>query len=223
MEGVRSIMFCPSCGSEENQLNQYCRVCGANLNSVRVALEKPEEITASAISARDEIGRAVAAKIKETQSVSELRQVTWELLPVVAEFLESPAEKQSKREEKRLERIRSGVITTSVGLGITLLFLFVSLTIKPDALLFAPIGLLVFLIGLGIVINGLVFSVARKNAAEQSTDADRQKLLAQLSGASKIPPVQFASPERKTFSSSVTEHTTHQLSDKPAMMRPFKP
>lgn len=214
-------MFCPNCGSEESPLNQYCRACGANLNAVRAALERPDEITASAIGAREEIGRAVAAKIKETQSVAELRQLTWELLPLVTEFLESPDEKRAKREEQRLKRIRSGVITSAVGLGITLLVVLVGPVIKPDMLLLAPIGLLVFLIGLGIIINGLLFSVSRKKLPEQSTDAGKEKLLAQLSGTSKIPPVQFASPERRTaVPSSVTEHTTHQLSDKPVMLRP---
>ncbi len=74
-------MFCPSCGLEERQLNQFCRACGADLRNVRFALEKPDNITASAVSAREEIGRAVAAKIRETNSANELKKVAENVLP----------------------------------------------------------------------------------------------------------------------------------------------
>jgi hypothetical protein len=41
-------MFCPNCGSEERQRGRFCRVYGTDLCSVRLALEKPDVITASA-------------------------------------------------------------------------------------------------------------------------------------------------------------------------------
>jgi hypothetical protein len=53
-------MYCPSCGSEERQLSQYCRACGTDLRVVRNSLERPDAITASAVSAREQIGLAVA-------------------------------------------------------------------------------------------------------------------------------------------------------------------
>ena len=56
-------MFCPSCGSEERQVSQFCRACGLDMRAVRVTLEKPDAITASAVSARDEIGHAIAVII----------------------------------------------------------------------------------------------------------------------------------------------------------------
>ena len=76
-------MFCPSCGFEERNTTQYCRACGADLRMVRVALEKPDNITQSAVSARDEIGRAIAAKIRETQSTYELKKVAEDVLPEI--------------------------------------------------------------------------------------------------------------------------------------------
>ncbi|MDQ3749938.1 MAG: zinc ribbon domain-containing protein, partial [Acidobacteriota bacterium] len=103
-------MFCPSCGLEERQLNQFCRACGADLRPVRNALERPDNITQSAASARDEIGRAVAAKIREFKSAKELAEVAEEVLPEIEKFLESP-------EEKRLRRIRNGMMVASIGLG----------------------------------------------------------------------------------------------------------
>jgi len=61
-------MFCPECGIEERHSNQFCRACGSDLRRVRSAVESPDTITASAVSARDEIGRAIAAKIRETRT-----------------------------------------------------------------------------------------------------------------------------------------------------------
>ena len=65
-------MFCPSCGSEERQVSQFCRACGADLRAVRATLEKPDAITASAVSARDEIGHAIADRIRELNQTLEL-------------------------------------------------------------------------------------------------------------------------------------------------------
>src|SRR6266480_1824044 len=104
-------MFCPSCGSEERQASQFCRACGTDLRGVRVGLERPDSITASAISAREEIGRAVAEKIREMEDARYMRRFAQYVLPKVDKFLESP-------EEKRLRRLRSGMITTLVGLAV---------------------------------------------------------------------------------------------------------
>ncbi len=59
-------MFCPSCGMEERFSNQFCRACGTDLRAVRLQLEKPANITQSAAMARDEVGRAIAAKVRKT-------------------------------------------------------------------------------------------------------------------------------------------------------------
>ncbi len=108
-------MFCPSCGLKEGQLNQFCRACGADLRSVRMMLERPDNITVSAISAREEIGRAFAAKIRETKSTSDLKKVAENVLPEIEKFLESPV-------EKRLRRIRAGVVMSAIGIGAALTF-----------------------------------------------------------------------------------------------------
>src|SRR6185369_3315944 len=103
-------MFCPSCGSEERQASQYCRACGTDLRVVRVSLERPDTITASAVTAREEISRAVAQKIREVQDAHELKKIAEDVLPEIEKFLESP-------EEKKLRRIRAGVIVAASGLG----------------------------------------------------------------------------------------------------------
>src|SRR5512134_485138 len=106
-------MFCAGCGLEEVQWNQFCRSCGVDMRMIRNAMAMPDTITASAASAREEIGRAVAAKIRETRSAKELAKVTEEVLPEIEKFLESP-------EEKRLRRMRVGMILSSVGLGVAI-------------------------------------------------------------------------------------------------------
>src|SRR5947207_8378550 len=112
-------MFCPSCGSEERQASQYCRACGTDLRAVRVSMEHPDSITASAVSAREEIGRAVAQQIRQVEDAHELKKVAEDVLPQIEKFLESP-------EEKRLRRMRAGVILSSIGAGATIGMLIMS-------------------------------------------------------------------------------------------------
>src|SRR5881296_467067 len=106
-------MYCPSCGSEERQASQFCRACGTDLRPVRVSLERPDSITASAVSAREDIGRAVADRIRGVEDAYELKKVAEDVLPQIEKFLESP-------EEKRMRRIRAGIITGATGLGVAL-------------------------------------------------------------------------------------------------------
>src|SRR2546428_8075607 len=112
-------MFCPSCGSEERQASQYCRACGTGLRPVRVSLERPGSVTASAGSAREEIGRAVADKIREVEDSRDLKRVAEDVLPQIEKFLES-------YEEKRLRRVRAGVIVATSGFGTGILGLIMS-------------------------------------------------------------------------------------------------
>src|SRR5438309_10625132 len=106
-------MFCPSCGSEERQASQYCRACGTDLRSVRVSLERPDSVTASAVSAREEIGRAVAQKIREVEDTRDLQRVAEDVLPKVDKFLED-------QKGEGLRRRRAGGVTAASGLGATI-------------------------------------------------------------------------------------------------------
>src|SRR5215831_19203889 len=143
-------MFCPSCGSEERQASQYCRACGTDLRAVRVSLERPDSITASAVSAREEIGRAVAQKIREVEDARELKRVAEDVLPEIEKFLES-------YEEKKLRRVRAGVIVAASGLGAAVFMILMSKFLHdPDAeslLGFAGLGITAFLIGIGLIVN----------------------------------------------------------------------
>src|ERR1051325_3697854 len=199
-------MFCPSCGSEERQASQYCRACGTDLRPVRVSLERPDSITASAVSAREEIGRAVAQKIREVQDARELKKVADHVLPQIKKFLESP-------EEKRLRRMRAGVVVSSIGVGVTtMMALLGSIAREADVQGFmggAGLGILLFFIGLGLLLNAFFFTRPRKDITDHSADAQTQHGL----DAGYNPP-QLRSPTTSNLAApvgSVTENTTLHL------------
>ena len=206
-------MYCPTCGSEERQLSQYCRACGTDLRSVRRGLERPDTITASAVSAREQISQALADKIRQMESAKDLERVAEDVLPQLEKFLESP-------EEKRLRRVRAGVITGLVGLGVSLVIFLASLE-AHDLIPFIALGLILFFVGLGIVINGLAFTIPRKTFADRTDEARSQRELEsgmqsaapvnQLSSSSQSTNDLADSTDRIMSRQSVTEHTTHQL------------
>lgn len=202
-------MFCPSCGLEEGQLNQFCRACGADLRPVRTALARPDSITASAASAREEIGRAIAAKIRESQSAEELAVVAEEVLPEIEKFLESP-------EEKRLRRMRNGTVVACVGVGTAIGFFIASLLMGDKGVFFfVGAGIVTFFIGLSLVLNGLLLTVPGRRPANKSPEAESQRAL-------DVPEPQtneLLLPETNDIFSSVTEHTTHQLKEKQPIPR----
>jgi hypothetical protein len=212
-------MFCPSCGSEERQATQFCRACGTDLRAVRTSLEKPDSITASAVSAREEIGRAMADKIREVQDTRDLKRVAEDVLPQIEKFLES-------YEEKRLRRVRAGVIVAASGLGTGLLGMAMALALTgPDAesaLVIVGLGAVAFAIGLGLVLNGVAFTRPRKGLEDLSSEARSQNLLdtdyasPQLK-VGEAPPSfrsQTTSNLNQPSGASVTEGTTHHLSSK---------
>lgn len=210
-------MFCPNCASEERQATQFCRACGTDLRAVRVSLDRPDSITASAVTAREEIGRAIAQKIRELETARDLEHVAEDVLPQIEKFLES-------HEEKRLRRIRAGVVTAASGLGTLILGLVLASVIYGNVgqsltIGGAGLGLLMFLVGLGFVLNGLRFTRPR-GLEDHSSEAEMQNLL----DAGYLPPQTSSSGEgptslrsqttsnlSQTSGSSVTEHTTHHL------------
>ena len=204
-------MYCPTCGSEERQLSQYCRACGTDLRAVRLGLEQPDAITASAVSAREQISRALADRIRQMESAKDLEHVAEDVLPQLEKFLESP-------EEKRLRRVRAGVITALAGVA---LFIFLAALGGQDWKPFFAIPLTAFFVGLGMVINGLAFTVPRRTLADRSHEAKSQMELEsrvqnaypanQLSGGSQTTNDLLGRDSRIAGHPSVTEHTTHHL------------
>jgi hypothetical protein len=201
-------MYCPTCGSEERQLSQYCRSCGTDIRAVRITLERPDSITESAISARDQIGRAIADKIRTTESAGELKTVAEEVLPEIEKFLESPA-------ERRLRRLRAGMILSFIGIGTGLGGVVASLVDRELFVLVIP-GLILLFIGLGIMLNGLMFTIPRRQLPEQNNPPDQKTLDTEARKTGLKPAALIANPPTNELDqpervASVTEHTTHQL------------
>ena len=209
-------MFCPSCGSEERQARQYCRACGTDLRQVRTSLERLDSITASAVSAREEIGRAVAQKIREVQDARELKKVAEDVLPQIEKFLESP-------KEKRLRRMRTGVITAASGLGTSIVGLVLASVIYGyvgQALTVggAGLGLLMFLIGLGLILNAVRFTEPGKAVDNNSYQAESQNLIEPAYASPQLKSGELPSFRSPTTSNlaqtpgpSIIEHTTRHL------------
>lgn len=200
-------MFCPSCGSEERQVSQFCRACGSDLRAVRATLERPDAITASAVSAREEIGRAIADRIRELETGSDLKQVAEGVLPQIEEFLESP-------EQRRLRGIRQGVVTSAIGLGATLFF-FIWGQSEKDMFFLTGLGLTAFLIGLGLIVNALLFTVPKEYVPDRSLDNRQRDLIEGAPDRVSLSRSELSTADPLTPPPSVTEQTTHQLTDSP--------
>ena len=192
-------MFCAACGAEDRTRSQFCRSCGAELHAVRAAMENPEPLTRAGAAAREEIGRAIAAKIEEIHNASDLRRVVQDVLPRVEKFLESAV-------DRRLRHIREGIITSSVGVGVILFFLLISvITGTPEVMIAGGAGIIVLAIGLGILLSAMAHGPAAKRPAAPPPRAldTGEQLHAYLQP--------IAPPSRIPGIASVTEGTTRQL------------
>src|ERR1700730_4254237 len=142
-------MFCPKCGSTQNDELKFCKLCGANLFAVRQVVDT-----------------------RETEGFDWTK--TW-----VAEMFMSPQELKRRKEEaerqrgitpemKRYNEIKAGIITGTVGIGIAI-FLYVFMqgiilsgNVTPNS---AEIlsrlwiaGVLPLFVGIALIINGLFVS-----------------------------------------------------------------
>jgi hypothetical protein len=99
------------------------------------------------------------------------------------------------------------VITAASGLGVMLFFALLSIG-KPDLLLLAGPALVVLLIGLGIVLNGLLFTVKKQSRA---LSADQE---AEVPGLSRglLASEPKATGRPSFLPSSITDQTTRHLS-----------
>lgn len=194
-------MYCPGCGIEETQANQFCRSCGTDLRTVRTALSRPDQITEAGAIARRDISLAIADRIRAMSSAEDLSTVAEEVLPQIEKFLESPA-------ERRLRRIRIGTILSSIGagaaFGISLVTIFLG---EWDLLIIAGLGIVCFFLGLGFILNGMYLTLPRTSLPDGSSSNDSQP---ELDSENDLPS-DLNFPEAKALFPSVTEHTTKSL------------
>ncbi|MCA1558010.1 MAG: hypothetical protein LC731_05655, partial [Acidobacteria bacterium] len=101
------------------------------------------------------------------------------------------------------------VVIAMCGLGGTLFFYLMSMK-EPDSLFLVMLGVTAFLIGLGIVINGLLFTIPKGQSSSRSLDVVKEEIERSFKSANtreELPPAR----EMGVPVSSVTEHTTHRL------------
>jgi hypothetical protein len=183
-------MFCPQCGSTQPDELNFCKSCGANLNSVRTALEKP--------------GKAADFDWKRT----------W-----VAEAMMTQDEKDRRRgmtpEMKRRREIKAGVITASSGVGLTLVIAAImdgiiigggasSAAIAILSRLWI-VGLIPIFVGLALIVNGVfISSRGRDGIGDTAPSMDP-------ASAEFAPPAETNQLRSGTF--SVTDETTRHLTE----------
>ena len=132
-------------------------------------------------------------------------------------------EKRKKSpEQKRLEEIKGGLITTAAGISVTIFLYFLMSAVarnEPhDAEILRSVwlaGLVPTVIGLAIMFNGLFISpkivaLKRREASSETTDADWPM---SVNTNSLDTPVAAALPAAN-FNYGVTEHTTAKLKNK---------
>jgi hypothetical protein len=202
-------MFCPGCGLKEDRPVQFCRACGADLRALRDTLEQPEPADPSLAAAREELTRAIAAKIKDGQ--------WWQvgaLSPEIEKLFESPRERRERlrrqEEEQRLARLRAGTNTAATGLGLVILFSLLWVLDDRAVLLLGP-SALAFLIGLGIIVNGLFFTLPREPRRGMRRDKQRQVLPDISTSELDAPRGELGAPDSSFIPTSITEQTTQNL------------
>lgn len=202
-------MFCPQCGAQADQGIKYCKQCGINLRRIQGVMSR---------------GGASA---------------NWNDVWMEEALEEQRSKRKKTPEEKRLDEIKGGVITSSVGLAITIFFSFLFDAIANNASgsqaeilrsLWA-VGLVPLFIGLGIVFNGVYLSkriVELKRAPEQLPQPSAQPLAPPhpqpLFGtqAGSVDTAKVAQLPAANAQSSVTEHTTAHLGEATAVNVPRK-
>jgi hypothetical protein len=194
-------MYCPSCGTEAADQTKYCTKCGVNLRRVKGVMGK---------------GGAGGREDADWQRAT-------------LEDWKAEREKRRRKtpEEKRLNEIKGGVITSSVGLGVmifmSLLFDAIASTIDgPESNILRSlwvVGLIPFMIGLGIIFNGLFVSKRIVDLKRQQEGKDQQSLL--FSAPNTSPVARLVEPSQPQVSDfSVTETTTTKLREPVATPSP---
>lgn len=189
-------MFCPQCGSTQNDDIKFCKACGGNLAAVR-----------QAVAMRD---------LPEKFDWSK----TW-----VAEMFLSEGERERRKEQLELQRgitpeikrekeLKAGIITSSVGIGVAI-FLYVIMQGVIGALhnpgseveILSRVwiaGVIPFFIGLGIIAASLF--AGRTGQKKARTDS-----LERGDAYQALPP---SDTERFAGAPlSITDQTTRHLED----------
>jgi hypothetical protein len=189
-------MICPRCASNQSDDIKFCTACGANLQAVREALQAPDS------AGKLNWNNTWVAEMFTSSQVNELRKREMERqLGITPEV-------------KRYNEIKAGVITSCVGVAVTIFLFFlmhaVALQNPQNAEILQSVwlaGLIPFMVGLALVINGVV--VSKKMVQVIEREQAKAKNLEEGPA-----PRGLRSPDTNEFipaNFSVTDQTTRQL------------
>jgi len=189
-------MICPRCASNQSDDIKFCTSCGANLQAVREALLAPDS------AGKLNWNNTWVAEMFTSSQVNELRKREMERqLGITPEV-------------KRYNEIKAGVITSCVGVAVTIFLFFlmhaVALQNPHNAEILQSVwlaGLIPFMVGLALVINGVV--VSKKMVQVIEREQAKAKNLEEGPA-----PRGLRSPDTNEFipaNFSVTDQTTRQL------------
>lgn len=188
-------MFCPRCGSNQNEDLKFCKSCGVNMHAVRQLVEAKEG------GKKFDWSNTWVAEMFLSKEAHERRK------------LELERARGLTPEVKRYNEIKAGVITGSVGLA---MMLFLSVMMEgiilggktPDdtAAILSRVwiaGVIPLFVGIALIINGVFVSKKIVEAAKRDALPEQNNAPFMLPSANRVefPPSSF----------SVTEETTRHL------------
>lgn len=196
-------MFCPQCGTNQNEDLRFCKVCGANLHAVRQAVTTREP------GGKIDWSKTWVAEMFLSESERNRRE------------LELEVQRGITPEIKRYKEIKAGVIVSSLGvalmlvLGILMEGVVLSGNFQPgDAEVLRCVwaaGLIPFFIGIALMINGLIVSkkIVAAVEREQRARAGLTDALTAHREPARLPAADTTEFIPADF--SVTEDTTKHL------------
>jgi hypothetical protein len=195
-------MFCPQCGSTQNDELKFCKSCGVNLDAVRqaAALRDPGEKFDWSRTWVAEMFLSESERKRRNEQIQRERGITPEM--------------------KRYTEIKAGVITSSVGVGLMIFLYFLMQGIilsgqnpASDAAILSRIwiaGVIPFLVGVALILNGLFVSKRLVSIAMREQQS-KENILKRGEETPKLPAADTAEFIPPKF--GVTEGTTKHLSN----------
>jgi len=189
-------MICPRCASNQSEDIKFCTSCGANLQAVREAMQAPDS------AGKFNWNNTWVAEMFSSSQMNELRKQEMERrLGITPEI-------------KRYIEIKAGVITSCVGIAVTIFLYFIMNAIanqnQHDSDLLRSVwlaGLIPFMVGVALIINGVLVSKKMVEVIEREKNKAK--------GLEEGPaPRGLRSPDTNEFipvNYSVTDSTTRHL------------